>query len=148
MRIPWFNDFLHSIPIVIKYHKIYDKYRIIYGGIKMNNELVGQLIVFSLISLIIGGLGFVQYKSDIPLNVGFNKHGYDSKVVSKIVGLHVMIFAVVLFILPIVFYRFKEMEHYQTIGAVIMIILAILMILSIDVTINRTAKLSSKAKNQ
>ena len=114
----------------------------------MNNELVGQMIVFSLISLIIGGLGFVQYKSDIPFNVGFNKQVYDSKVVSKIVGLHVMIFAVVLFILPIVSHQFKEMEHYQTIGTVIMIVLAILMILSIDVMMNRTAKLSSRAKKQ
>ena len=90
----------------------------------------------------------MQYKSDIPLNVGFSKHGYDSKVVSKIVDFQVMIFVVVLVILSIVSYQFKEMEHCQKIGAVIMIILEILMILSIDVTINRTAKLSSKAKNQ
>lgn len=103
------------------------------------------MIVFFIISLIIGGLGFVQYKSDILFNVGFSKQEYDSKIVSKIVGLHVMIFALFLFILPIIFYQLKDFKNSQTIGALVSIIFVVLMILSINIQLNRKAKLSPKA---
>lgn len=110
----------------------------------MNNELVGQMIVFCVISLIIGGLGFVQYKSDILFNVGFNKQEYDSKIASKIVGLHIMISALFLFILPIIFYQFKEFKNFQTVEVLITIVLGILMLLSVNIQLNRRAKLSPK----
>ena len=114
-------------------------------GLTMNNELVGQMIVFCVISLIRGGLGFVQYKSDILFNVGFNKQEYDSKIASKIVGLHIMISALFLFILPIIFYQFKEFKNSQTVEVLITIVLVILMLLSVNIQLNRRAKLSPKA---
>lgn len=122
-------------------------------GLTMNNELVGQMILFFVISLILGSIGFVQYKSDIPFNVNnnnpfnarFNKQGYDLKIVSKIVGLHIMILALFLFIIPIIFYQFKDFKYAQIIDVLIMLILSILTLLSINIQSDRRAKLSLKA---
>lgn len=111
----------------------------------MNNELIGQIIACTLISLIIGGIGFVQYKSDTPFNVGFNKDGYNSKIVSKIIGIHVMIFAVLLFIYPLIFNQIKEIENSKLIGGIFASLSIIVLLISINISINKTAKITPKA---
>ena len=113
-------------------------------GLTMNIELIGQVIVSSLISLIIGGLGFVQYKSNIPFIVGFDKEGYDLKIVSKIVGLHVMISAVFLFISPMIFNQMKEIGDSKLMGGILVSIILMPLVLSINIAINKTAKISPK----
>ena len=37
----------------------------------MTNEFVGNMIICCLLSLIIGGIGFLQYKSNILFNVNY-----------------------------------------------------------------------------
>ncbi|MFQ7342746.1 MAG: hypothetical protein ACLROA_12495 [Turicibacter sp.] len=111
----------------------------------MNNELIGQMIAGTLISLILGGIGFVQYKSDTPFNIGFNKEGYNPKIVSKIIGIHVMIFAALLFVFPLILNQMKGIGDSKLIGAIFASASIIILWISINISISKTAKTTSKA---
>ena len=73
----------------------------------MTNEFVGNMIICCLLSLIIGGIGFLQYKSNILFKVNYSSN----QKICKIIGLHVIFAAVVIFVSPFILEVLQD-THY------------------------------------
>ena len=73
----------------------------------MTNEFVGNMIICCLLSLIIGGIGFLQYKSNILFNVNYSSN----QKICKIIVLHVIFAAVVIFVSPFILEVLQD-THY------------------------------------
>lgn len=106
-------------------------------GIFMNQELIGMGISLFDCASIIGILGGVQFKGNIPLNINQASDKYDAQLLSKIIGVHVMIFAVILFCLPFIFYSLRDTLQFDWMEEAITILIALLMIININIQANK-----------
>lgn len=79
----------------------------------MNQELIGMGISLFVCASIIGILGVLQFKGNIPLNINQASDKYDAQLLSKIIGVHVMIFAVILFCLPFIVYTLRDTLQFD-----------------------------------
>lgn len=103
----------------------------------MNNEFVGNMIMGCVLSLIIGGIGFAQYKSNILLNVRYSSN----KKICKIIGLHVMFFAVVIFFIPFILEVLSGNIHYELLKIAIPTFLILIILLNMFIQIKKNHSL-------